>query len=100
MKLPQDAFIAPKKLTHYLLAWRDENDKSEFLAMAGYTAKDAKRLAEDLRSQLLPRDAELLDCGEYGNKYIIRGFLKGPNGRVLSVVSIWMIENARAGRSL
>ena len=94
MKLPRDAFIAPGKLSHYLLVWREENDKSEFLAKAGYTAKDAKQLAEDLRSQLLPRDAELLDCGEYGDKYIIRGLLKGPNGRALSVVSICMIENA------
>jgi hypothetical protein len=94
MKLPPDTFIPPKKITHYLLTRRDEDDKSEFLARAGYTAETATRLQADLRSQLLPLDAEFLDGGEYGDKYIIRGSLKGPNGRVLRVVSIWMIENA------
>ena len=94
MKLPQDALIAPKKISHYLLVWREENDKSGFLATAGYTSKDARQLAEDLRTQLLPGKAEQLDRGEYGGKYIIRGRLKGPNGRVLNVISVWMIENS------
>ena len=92
MKLPDDAIIAPKKLTHFLLAWREENDKSGFLAKAGYAVENAKQLETDLRSQLLPLDAEFLDHDEYGDKYIIRGKLKGPNGRVLRVISIWMIE--------
>jgi hypothetical protein len=60
MKLPPDTFIPPKKITHYLLTRRDEDDKSEFLARAGYTAETATRLQADLRSQLLPLDAEFL----------------------------------------
>ncbi len=94
MKLPQDTSIASKKLTHYLLAWREENDKSAFLMTAGYTSKDAKRLEADLRNQLLPLDAKLADRDEYGDKYLIRGRLEGPNGRALRVVSIWMFEKA------
>jgi hypothetical protein len=93
MKLPADTAIARKKLTHFLLAWRDEDDKSAFLAKAGYLPDNAGELEKDLRSQLLPLDAEFLDHGEYGEKYVIRGRLKGPNGRRLRVVSIWMIEN-------
>ena len=94
MKLPPDTNIARKKLTHFLLVWRDEDDKSGFLAQAGYSPDDADELEKDLRGQLLPLDVELLDHGEYGDKYIIRGRLKGPNGKVLRVASIWMIENA------
>ena len=94
MKLPPDTSIARKKLTHFLLVWRDEDDKSAFLAKAGYTPENADRLEKDLRSQLLPLDAEFLDGGEYGDKYVIRGRLKGPNGSALRVVSIWMIEEA------
>ena len=93
MKLPPDTLIARKKFTHYLLTWRQENDKSGFLAKAGYTGKTADRLEADLRNQLLPLDAELLDHGEYGDKYVIRGRLNGPNGCTVRVVSIWMIEN-------
>ena len=37
MKLPADAVIAREKLTRYLLRKLPENDKSGFLAMAGYT---------------------------------------------------------------
>jgi hypothetical protein len=94
MKLPADSAIARNKLTHYLLIRREEHDKSLFLSKAGYALKDAEQLELDIRRQLLPLDAEFLDRGGYGIKYIIRGKLKGPNGRVLRVVSIWMIENA------
>jgi hypothetical protein len=47
---------------------------------------------------LLPLEAKRLEHGEYGTKYEIRGKLKGPNGRTLRVVSIWMTE-AAGGKS-
>ncbi len=94
MKLPADTIIARSKLDQYLLRHRDEDDKSGFLALAGYTAENADRFLNDLRAQLLPLDAELFDQTEYGPKYRIRGTLTGPNGRSLRVVSIWMKEDA------
>jgi hypothetical protein len=94
MRLPRDAVIARTKLTEYLLQWRRENDKSGFLAWLGYTAENADRLADDLRSQLLSLDAELDEATEYGKKYLIVGTLTGPNDRKSSVVSVWMIEAA------
>ncbi len=36
MKLPSDAIIAIEKMANYLLQWRPENDKSQFLAPAVY----------------------------------------------------------------
>jgi hypothetical protein len=94
MKLPGDAIIAMRKMTEYLLRWRPEDDKSAFLAQAGYTIGTADRLATDIREQLLPLEAELIEETEYGPKYLIRGPLAGPNGRALRVVSIWMTEDA------
>ena len=94
MILPADAVIARAKVASYLLAWRRENDKSEFLAKAGYTAADADRLSDDIRRQLLPLEAEFEEKTEYGDKYRIRGTLTGPSGRLLRVVSIWMTESA------
>lgn len=94
MKLPANTIIAPRKLTQYLLRLRVEDDKSQFLALAGYTPEDAVRLMRDIREQLLPLDAEFHEETEYGLKYRIRGTLTGPNGRVLRVVTIWMKENA------
>ena len=94
MKLPADTIIAPNKLTQYLLRLRVEDDKSQFLELAGYTLADADRLLRDIREQVLPLDAEFHEETEYGPKYRIRGTLTGPNGRILRVVTIWMKENA------
>ena len=59
MKLPADSIVARAKMADYLLKWQPENDKSQFLAQAGYSAARADLLAQDIRSQLLPLDAFL-----------------------------------------
>jgi hypothetical protein len=94
MKLPPETLIARRKISDYLLAWRLEDDKSVFLARAGYIRERADRLLADIRAQLLPLDATYLERGEFGTKYEIRGKLLGPNGHTLHVVTIWMIEDA------
>ncbi len=94
MLLPADARIAPEKITDYLLRPLEEHDKSRFLALAGYTVRDADRLERDIRMQLLPLAAVPAGEDRYGWRYIIRGRLTGPNGRALSVLSVWMKEKA------
>jgi hypothetical protein len=94
MQLPAETIIARRKVTEYLLRARDEDDKSGFLALAGYSAEDPDRLMNDIRTQLLPLDAERIEETEYGPKILIRGTLTGPNGRALRVASIWMKEDA------
>jgi hypothetical protein len=79
LKLHANTIIAQRKLTEYLLRYRVEDAKSGFLALAGYTLENADRLLSDLRTQLLPLDAELFDQTEYGPTYRIRGALTGPN---------------------
>jgi hypothetical protein len=93
MKLPPDSEIAGVKVTQYLLKLRDEDDKSKFLALAGYSLAHADRLIEDLRG-LLDGEADLVQTTEYGDKYRIHGTLTGPSGRTLRVASIWMTEEA------
>jgi hypothetical protein len=94
MKLPADSTIAREKLTDYLLRPRDDHDKSGFLAVAGYTALHADRLESDLRAQLLPLDVSPAGQTAYGEKFVVRGPLTGPNGRTLRVLSVWMREKA------
>jgi len=94
MKLPADTIIAREKLTDYLLRPRDDHDKSGFLAVAGYTASDADRLEADLRAHLLPLDVAAAGETVYGEKFIVRGPITGPNGRTLKVLSVWMREKA------
>jgi len=92
VKLPRDALIAAEKLTRYLLVNRPVGDKSEFLEKAGYTLENWQHLEQDLREQLLSRDAVLIERTEYGELFEIRGSLVGPKGVVLGVRTVWMRE--------
>ena len=93
MKLSQDATIAPAKLNRYLLVWRAADDKSKFLARAGYGIDNWEQLEVDLRSQILPLEAvPSRDVNRFGDVYEIRGILVGPNGVILSVLTVWMME--------
>ena len=94
MKLSANALIAPEKLTQYLLAQRKRNDKSKWLAQAGYTFKNWRVLENDLRLQILSLEAIPTDNTPYGQTYEIKGGLTGPNGKILVVCTVWMIESA------
>ena len=80
MKLPSNTIIAPEKLTRYLLVQREFDDKSQFLQQAGYTLENWEQLEQDLRLQVLPNDAVLIEQTVYGNIFEIRSSLTGPNG--------------------
>jgi len=94
VRLPKETLISDEKLVKYLLAPRKRDDKSKWLARAGYVLENWSILREDLRSQILPRDAALVESTNYGKMYSIRAELKGPNGKTLRVCTIWMIEEA------
>lgn len=92
VRLSRDALISDEKLAKYLLAPRKRNDKSKWLAQAGYLPETWPLLKDDLRNQVLPREAALVETTEYGKIYEIRAKLKGPNSKTLRVRTIWMVE--------
>ena len=94
MRLPADALISLEKLTDYLLTELPRGDKSRFLREAGYAYADPRRLERELREQVLCLDANPLSPRGYGDRYEIRGILRGPNGVGLPVRTIWMREFA------
>ena len=93
VKLPRNTHIADEKLTKYLLAPKKRNDKSGWLARAGYQFETWAILRRDLLEQILPNDASFLERTPYGDLYEIAGRLEGPNGTVLAVRTVWMIES-------
>jgi hypothetical protein len=93
MKLSADAVIAREKLTQYLLVPQPRGDKSAFLALAGYTLGNHQQLLSDLRTQILPLEAQFLERNQFGELYEIIGDLRGPNVAVLHIRTIWMIEH-------
>ncbi len=95
MKLPENTLIAQDKLTQYLLVKKKRNDKSQWLAQAGYTINNWQLLEYDLRTQILSLDALQIDDINYGTMYEIRGKLTGPNGIDLLVCTVWMTEDEK-----
>ena len=78
VRIPDDAIISEEKLVRYLLAPRRKNDKSGFLAQAGFTSANPDRLEQAIRRQ-----------NEYGAFYRVEGVLVGPEGMLLTV-TIWI----------
>lgn len=92
MKLPKNTLISQEKLLKYLLVFRNRNDKSKWLAKAGYSFKNWEVLENDLREQILPISAIPTDNTQYGQMYEIKGKLVGPNGKSIAICTIWMTE--------
>lgn len=90
MKIPADAEIPDPKLTKYLLVLKPRNDKSKFLAQAGFTEQNPEALEEAIRK--LIDLVEAVEDGEndYGFFYRIDGVLVGVNQSCLSVTTIWI----------
>lgn len=92
MKLPSTTLIASEKIRDYLLSLRKRNDKSKWLAIAGYRLENWQQLEQDLRTQILSHDAIPTDKTKYGQIFEIKGTLNGPNGKTLEVHTVWMTE--------
>lgn len=90
MKLPADVVITAEKLTGYLLVWRSRNDKSGYLAQAGYNSSHWKELETDLRKLAATAESESDGQNAFGEFLRARGELHGPNGVILKVNTIWI----------
>lgn len=94
MKIPKEAIIPDDKITHYLLVWKTRNDKSKFLAQAGFTQDKAEDLKKALRILIENYKAVEDEENEYGIFYQVRGILIGINGVNLNVITIWLKRKA------
>lgn len=90
MRIPEDIIIPGDKITRYLLVQKARNDKSKFLAQAGFTQENPEALTRAIRFQAVAAEAVEDRCNEYGTFYHVEGELIGTNGVSLSVVTIWL----------
>jgi hypothetical protein len=93
MKLPvDDLIIQREKLTNYLLVLQSKNDKSRFLAQAGFTLDNPDDLENAIRE--LVRDNEAIQdrIDEYGTFFRVTGQLRGKLHH-LGVVTIWIYSS-------
>ncbi|TRV21339.1 MAG: hypothetical protein EWV40_11955 [Microcystis flos-aquae Mf_WU_F_19750830_S460] len=66
MQIPSKAIIPEDKLTRYLLVFRDKDDKSKFLAQAGFTLDNADSLQKAIIQLITVEDAIKDGKNEYG----------------------------------
>ena len=92
MKIPIDAIISQPKLSQYLLIFKPRNDKSRFLAQAGFTVDNWQALEASIRELNLSAEAVRDRSNEYGTFYNVSGKLRGVNGIDLSVVTVWLLR--------
>jgi uncharacterized protein DUF6883 len=90
MKIPADAKIPLEKITEYLLVPREWDDKSKFLAQAGFLRDNPELLSRAIWKLAAAVDAVEDRTNEYGVFLRVEGELQGPNGRSLQVVTIWL----------
>src|SRR5437868_5627492 len=90
MWIPPDAIIAPDKIRRYLLIPRLIDDKSRYLARAGFDQSTATELEIAIRKVTAENDAIVERVNEHGTYYNVHGLLTGPNAMVLPVMLVWL----------
>jgi hypothetical protein len=89
MKMPSGLVIQDPKLTNYLLVYQCKDDKSEFLARAGYMLETWQDLRQDILRAIEGATVSEVVLTEWGSRYLVRGRLAGLNGRSLRVLTVW-----------
>lgn len=92
MTLEPPFLISESKLTNYLLVFLPRDDKSNYLRLAGYELHNWQILKKDLLALVETEEAVSESVGIYGETFSIISHLTGPNGRQLTVKTIWMTE--------
>lgn len=88
------AIIPPEKLSEYLLNPLHPvgGPKASWFLMLGYQTEVPELLAADLLRIVGSSDDFDSLPDSFGVKYVIRGVLRTPSGRLVPLQSIWMIE--------
>ncbi len=97
MKMPgaQFAVADSVKIQDYLLSTTHAvgQTKARFFARLGFKASKWEELQAQLLALALSADAELAESTGFGQKYHIRGIIRGPTGRVGGVLTVWIIRH-------
>ncbi len=98
MKLPdaERAVVDARKVRDYLLSTSHPigRFKAAFFMDLGYSRSAWQELADDLRRLAMTEDAVPAGESRYGQKYEVRGMLKGMSGRAAAVVMVWIVPAA------
>jgi hypothetical protein len=96
MKLPnfERAVVSQEKVIDYLLSdtHHDGRHKAVFLKRFGFRVEEWEGLALALREHAAEHDITGVEVSRYGQRYVIEGSLRSPDGRNPLIRSIWFME--------
>ena len=96
MKLPfrKNALIPRNKLTKYLLSETHllGKFKAKLFRSLGFNETNVDILEESLLSIAQSNDIKEEISFQYGTKYIIDGKIETPNGKIVKIRTVWIIE--------
>lgn len=100
MLLPnrQQAFVAERKLTHYLLSLSHPvgGPKARFFRGHGFTKETSALLKEELLQLARKNEVRAEEATPHGTKYVVEGLIDTPHGTTVAVRTVWMIERERS----
>jgi hypothetical protein len=100
MKLPHGnrPIVDDAKVQDYLLSPDHPigRFKARVFGAVGYQRSDWQRLRDDLTTLAAVGDAELNHADAFGQRWVTRGELPSPSGRLLRVVAVWLIPSEGA----
>ena len=104
MELPnrESAYIPQSKLTEYLLSEThpDGSSKARLLFAAGFDMAKVNILEQGLISIAQTGQVEEVTASVYGRKYVIDGALTSPNGDLIQLRTVWIIDTGQTAPRL
>jgi hypothetical protein len=95
VRLPgaEQAIIDPAKVRDYLLSPEHPvgRAKARVFAALGFRQATWLALHDALLAHAREGTAEAVEAGPYGQKYRVRGILRGPADRGSPVVAVWIV---------
>ena len=99
MRLPNpDKIIIPKeKLTDYLLSVTHPigKSKAQFLGFLGFDESKADLIEKEIRGVAEMNDIIEEKSTNFGMKYIINGRINAPNGDIVEIKTVWILETGK-----
>lgn len=89
MKIPPNLVIQDQKLTNYLLVYQPKDDKSEYLALAGYGQDNWQLLKRDIIEAVVDSEVAEVTPSGWGTRFKVKSQWHGLNGRLVRVITIW-----------
>lgn len=94
MRIPSNLLIQDQKLTNYLLVYQPKDDKSEYLALAGYSQENWQILKRDIMEAVEGAEVAEVTSTGWGTRFKVKSQWYGPNSRLVKVVTIWQQDEA------